>query len=140
MPLADALYKKGIFGYVTLSLLTFNGMFYVKSMRFGMDEQVAGNLLASAMESESFTYLPFLFNPALMEQNYADLFVKCRKEGVSFDIEKKIGTLLLLSDSLQNGVLSLLCLGQPKRSIKLATEALNFLMQFGATALKSNTI
>lgn len=37
-PVVDELYKQGIFGYGTLSLLCFNGMFLTKSLRFGMDE------------------------------------------------------------------------------------------------------
>lgn len=93
-----------------------------------MDDYVSATLLSSAMESDSFTYIPFVYHPGIAEQKFNDLFIKCRKEGISFDIEKKVGTLVWLSDSIEKGVLSLLCLGTPKKAVKLITDALNFLL------------
>ncbi|CAD8080698.1 unnamed protein product [Paramecium primaurelia] len=138
-PLAEELYKQNIFGYFTLSLLSFNGAFYTKSLKFGLDEYIGATILATAMETDQFTYIPFVYHPGIAEQKFNDLFIKCRKEGISFDIEKKVGTLIWLSDQIEKGVLSLLCLGAPKKAVKLTTDALNFLQQFGGNIMKTNS-
>ena len=53
-------------------------------------------------------YLPILYHPGLEVHKYKDLFNKCRKENISFDIERKTGTLVLLLDEIKSGIVSLI--------------------------------
>lgn len=53
----------------------------------------------------------------------------CRKNGISFDIEKKAGSVFLLVDDLDKGVLSVMTIAEnPKKDLKFMTDALNFIL------------
>jgi hypothetical protein len=57
-------------------------------------------------------YLPLLYHSGLANNKYKDLFAKCRKEGIQFDMEHKNGTLLLLCDDIDAGIISLMTLSK----------------------------
>jgi hypothetical protein len=66
------------------------------------------NELAGVGQQRTFMHLPLLYHPGLQAKKYKDLFTKCRTEGISFDMERKTGTLLLLCDEIQSGVISII--------------------------------
>ena len=163
--IGSALYKQGVFGYVNLSLLTFpdnktgQPLFWCKSFRLGLDEYFSTLFMVDALShavslsvnnsmaemandlfhlsSKCFIYLPLLYHPQLAQYQYRELFAKCRKEGISFDTERKQGSLILLTDEIAAGVLSLVAIKDSQRkTVKLITDALNFLLHFAGNVIK----
>lgn len=53
-------------------------------------------------------YIPIIHHPGLAAYTYRELFSKCRKEGISFDMERKNGSLILLCDEVNSGIISLM--------------------------------
>ncbi|KAL4447016.1 hypothetical protein ABPG74_013868 [Tetrahymena malaccensis] len=81
-------------------------------------------------EERSFMYIPYIFHRGFNTMGYRDFFQLCRKNSISFDIEKKQGSVFLLIDNIENGVLSLMTISENSRkNIKFMTDALNFILQ-----------
>jgi hypothetical protein len=98
---------------------------------------VANDLLHMSSSAKCYMYLPLLYHPQLASNKYKELFAKCRKEGISFDMERKQGSLILLCDEIKSGVLSLITIKESQRkSVKLMTDSLNFLLHFAGTVVK----
>jgi len=52
----------------------------------------------------------------------------CRLENISYDLETKLGTIFLLSDSLQGGALGMICIGKNKKEcLKHICTTFNFI-------------
>ena len=51
-------------------------------------------------EERCFMFAPYLFHQGLSNQNYRDFFQLCRKNQISYDLEKKSGVVFLLSGEL----------------------------------------
>ena len=67
--LGNALYRQGVFGYVTLSLLSFpdsktaQPLFWCKSFRVGLDEFVAATIMIDALSQQE----PLSLNNSIAE-------------------------------------------------------------------------
>lgn len=95
------------------------------------------NELAGVGQTRTFMYLPLLYHPGLSQKRYKDLFNKCRTEGISFDMERKTGTLLLLCDDIESSIISMMTIRENHRKgIRLMTDAINFLLHFAGNVVK----
>ncbi|DAZ95854.1 TPA: hypothetical protein N0F65_009128 [Lagenidium giganteum] len=54
----------------------------------------------------------YVCHPNISTMQYSALFHTCRLHGVCFDVERSVGTVFLLADSLTAGVFGLMCLGE----------------------------
>jgi hypothetical protein len=81
-----------------------------------------------SQKHRGFVYIPFLYHPGLASIQYKTFFHMCRIEGISFDLEARVGTTFLLCDSLQSGVLSIISMGRNLReTLGLLSETLTFI-------------
>lgn len=79
-------------------------------------------------KSRGFIFIPFLHHPGLANIQYKTFFHMCRVEGISFDLEARVGTTFLLCDSLQSGVLSVISMGRHLReTLSYLSETLTFI-------------
>ncbi|KRW98779.1 hypothetical protein PPERSA_03914 [Pseudocohnilembus persalinus] len=80
-------------------------------------------------EERCFMYAPLIYHEGLKKMNFRDFFQACRKNQISYDLEKKQGSVFMLSNSLQAGILSLLTIhDSARKAVKATTDALNFLL------------
>lgn len=156
--LGHTLYEKGVFGYITVDLISFpdpfsakgsnnvlfwalgldcylnhftSGYFYFDFLMKGKIDPVNGKYhLIAGNNERTFFYCPFLYHPGLSNIQYKTFFHMCRIDNISFDLERKIGSSFLLLDSLQSGVVGLLAVAENEtESLRFMCEALKFLMQ-----------
>ena len=156
--LGQALFDKGLFGYITVDLISFpdpfspensnnvlfwavgldcylnhftTGFFYFDFLMKGKLDEINGKYnLLTANNERSFLYCPFLYHPGLSNIQYKTFFHMCRIENISFDLERKIGSSFVLLDSLQTGVVGLLAVAENEtEGLRFMSEALKFLMQ-----------
>lgn len=103
----------------------------------GAENQSESNALEE-FEERSYIYIPFLLHDGLSKYNYRDFFQLCRKSQISYDLEKKLGYVFVLSDRLEMGVLSLLTINESSRkSVKSATDAINFVLNIGGSLVNA---
>ena len=155
--LGQALYEKGIFGYITVDLISFpdpfsgpetqnvlfwavgldcflnhytTGFFYFDFLMKGKMDEINGKYhLLPENNERTFIYCPFLHHPGLSNIQYKTFFHMCRIENISFDLERKIGSSFVLLDSLQTGVVGLLAVAEnDTETLRFVSEALKFLM------------
>lgn len=156
--LGKSLFEKGIFGYITVDLISFpdpfspgnsnnvlfwaigldcflnhytTGFFYFDFLMKGKFDETNGKYQLIGVNNErSFIYSPFLHHPGLSNIQYKTFFHMCRIENISFDLERKIGASFLLLDSLQCGVVGLLRVAENEaETLRFMSDALKFLMQ-----------
>jgi hypothetical protein len=60
------------------------------------------------IEERCFMYAPYLYHQGITKLNYRDFFQMCRKNSISYDLEKKQGSVFLLNDELSSGIVSLM--------------------------------
>ncbi|EGR32140.1 IQ calmodulin-binding motif family protein, putative [Ichthyophthirius multifiliis] len=63
-------------------------------------------------DERSFFFVPYICHEGFFQSNFKEFFIVCRKFNISYDIEKKQGTLFLLLDQLKEGVLGVLGIGE----------------------------
>uniref|UniRef100_H3HD76 IQCH-like ATP-grasp domain-containing protein n=1 Tax=Phytophthora ramorum TaxID=164328 RepID=H3HD76_PHYRM len=59
-----------------------------------------------------FVVCSYVFHPHVTTMQYSAFFHACRLHGVCFDVERTLGTLFLLADSLTAGVFGILSVGE----------------------------
>ncbi|KAG6976451.1 hypothetical protein JG688_00001375 [Phytophthora aleatoria] len=59
-----------------------------------------------------FVVCSYVFHPHVTTMQYTAFFHACRLHGVCFDVDKTLGTLFLLADSLTAGVFGILSIGE----------------------------
>ncbi|EEY67616.1 uncharacterized protein PITG_18457 [Phytophthora infestans T30-4] len=59
-----------------------------------------------------FVACSYVFHPHVITMQYTAFFHACRLHGVCFDVERTLGTLFLLADSLTAGVFGILSIGE----------------------------
>ncbi|GMF32673.1 unnamed protein product [Phytophthora lilii] len=74
------------------------------------EASLAKGTLAGA--SRSFVVCSYVFHPHVTTMQYTAFFHACRLHGVCFDVERTLGTLFLLTDSLTAGVFGVLSVGE----------------------------
>lgn len=73
----------------------------------------------------SFIVNEYIFHPNVSTMPYRSFFQTCRLHGVCFDVERAVGTVFLLADSLTAGVFGVLCVGETNaQAIKYLRTAL----------------
>ncbi|KAF4322999.1 hypothetical protein JM18_002675 [Phytophthora kernoviae] len=60
----------------------------------------------------SYVVCSYVFHPHVTTMQYSAFFHACRLHGVCFDVERTLGTLFLLTDSLTAGVFGVLSVGE----------------------------
>lgn len=60
----------------------------------------------------NFLFIPEIHHSPLEQIQYKTFFHLCRVEGISYDLEKKVGTAFVLIDSLQSGIIGLIGVGE----------------------------
>lgn len=74
-------------------------------------------------------YIPYIFHQKLGSLSYKEMFNVCRKNGISYDIERKIGSVFLLIDKIETGIVSLITISDNfKKNTKQMTEAINLIL------------
>ena len=80
------------------------------------------------LENRVFIYNNNVHHNGLANIQYKTFFHLCRMESISFDFENKIGSTFLLGDSLQSGILSILCISNNlHNAYKSMNDSLNFI-------------
>lgn len=73
----------------------------------------------------SYIVNEYIFHPNVSTMPYRSFFQTCRLHGVCFDVERAVGTVFLLADSLTAGVFGVLCVGETNaQAIKYLRTAL----------------
>lgn len=90
-------------------------------------------------EPRCYTALDYMYHPNLSSLQYAAFFNMCRLQGISFDLQDRVGTAFVLVDALAGGVMGVLCAGRNSRdSASALTRTLEFISsQVGARAPRS---
>lgn len=173
------LYERGIFGYITVDMISFPDLaqkshplfwmigidcslndisasfFVFDFLSKGKLDRVTGhyylqssntsNLLndsesqihADEFEERGYIYAPFLQHEGLCKMSYRDFFQQCRKNQISYDLEKRTGYVYILSSALQNGITSLMTISETTRkAVKATTEVINFLLDLAGNIAK----
>nr|CCA18898.1 conserved hypothetical protein [Albugo laibachii Nc14] len=73
--------------------------------------------------TRSYVLLEYVCNPNVATLSYGSFFQNCRSRGVYFDIERDIGTVFLLADSLTAGVLGIMCISDTRKNALLSCRA-----------------
>lgn len=67
--------------------------------------------LEKAGAQRSYFVSDYIFHPSVATMQYSAFFHTCRLHGVCFDVERGVGTVFLLADSLTAGVFGAMCCG-----------------------------
>lgn len=67
--------------------------------------------LERAGAQRCYTVCEYVAHPSVSTMQYSALFHTCRLHGVCYDVERSVGTVFLLTDSLTAGVFGVLCCG-----------------------------
>eukprot|EP01017_Pseudomicrothorax_dubius_P008921 TRINITY_DN12969_c0_g1_i1.p1 TRINITY_DN12969_c0_g1~~TRINITY_DN12969_c0_g1_i1.p1 ORF type:complete len:196 (-),score=37.18 TRINITY_DN12969_c0_g1_i1:122-709(-) len=78
-----------------------------------------------------FFYCPYIYHPGLSNSDIKKFFLLCRQQNVSFDLERKEGCSVVLPDDILKGVLSLIAIGESRKTIvKYMVDALNHISNY----------
>lgn len=68
--------------------------------------------LEKAGAQRAYVVNEYIFHPNVSTMQYSAFFHTCRLHGVCFDVERCVGSVFLLADSLTAGVLGIMCCGE----------------------------
>lgn len=144
------MYKKGLFGFFSLDLLSFpdpysdnisvpgeslGQLFWANSLGTYFSDAHAAYILGSVVTGrfeenldQYITVLPHLPYHTLPTVQFKSFFHSTRLDYLFFDVVTKTGVLFLLSRSLQSGMMGIVAVeNTPDSSCALVVKALNFL-------------
>lgn len=82
-------------------------------------------------ETRSYVAIDCLYHPNLGAMQYGAFFNLCRLHGVSFDLQQRMGTAFMLTDSLAAGIIGILGVGcgenGTQEALKTISKALRFI-------------
>ena len=67
--------------------------------------------LLPPLETRSYVAIDCLYHPNLGSMQYGSFFNLCRLHGISFDLQQKLGTAFMLTDTLASGIIGLIGVG-----------------------------
>ncbi|KRX06754.1 Protein kinase-like domain [Pseudocohnilembus persalinus] len=165
----EELYSKGIIGCVSIDFVMFknpqnneeefiqglgidcylnnyNSSFIYFDFQMQGKYEVHQNIYRCKLEDgeisqRNYTYCPFLLHEGLDKLNMKSFFQSCRREGIEYDLVKKIGSTFMLIDMIQSGVLSLMCINDDfQQQIDEVNKAVKFIFNNGGKLLKQNQV
>ncbi|EGR31565.1 IQ calmodulin-binding motif family protein, putative [Ichthyophthirius multifiliis] len=114
-----------------------NGKYFLSDQN---ENQENSNII-DEFEERTFMYIPYIFHQNLKSISFKEMFNLCRKNGISYDVEKKVGSVFLLVDEIEKGIVSLITISEnQKKNMKQITEAVNLILQIGTSNLQKETI
>lgn len=152
--LATTLYKKGLFGFFTLDLLAFadpfdntapftnsggkdskNTLFWANSLSTYYGDLHSAYILCSVLTGrfennldKYITVFPHLPYSCMPTSSFKAFFQSTRLENIYFDVAAKAGSLFLVSQQLQRGMIGLVCVDSTEDAVLLqALKSLGFL-------------
>ena len=154
--IAENLYKRGTFGFVSIDLVAFQEpmksetLFWANGITCCFTDFNSSQAISEVLSSPTMTNsdsneqhqdnlgprfsitLPFISHQSLPTIYYKSFFHLTRLENLYFDIESKTGIVFILADSLQTGVIGILVLEDSvENCYATLLRGLNFLRKQG---------